>query len=387
MKKKLWVIIPILLCIAIGGYFLVTKKNNQEMKRVDIINSNLSNNGSEHTTGYTSEQSSENSTTKETEQQISDSSKEINAQGNEPTLNSYLSIDDIPGNTMGNLANGGVITFDNQWEYFRYYEDNSMYKMSHDGSTIQKISDEGGNWLNIVGDWIYYIKRIDMQPYYDGIFRVKKDGSQKEIVLEGSYRSLIAINNKLYYVNRLDNRKIYRVNLDGTGNELFIDCKSFTLQYENGYLYYNDISDIYRINLSKPETEKVAENVQKFIVYKGAIYYLQNDNRRKLHRKDLDNMSIEVIHEDIQPEFNISNDKIYFMTESPGKIFNMDLNGGNITVLPEGKYKPIRNISAVAGDIVYYWVIFDESEAELDKLARINSDGTINELISDKVKN
>lgn len=60
----------------------------------------------------------------------------------------------------------------------------------------------------------------------------------------------------------------------------------------------------------------------------------------------------------------------------------MDLNGEMITALPEGKYIPIRNINAVIDDMVYFWVIFDESEADMDKLARISSDGSVNDLIS-----
>ncbi len=389
MKKNLWIIVVLLIIVVIGGYYILINSTIHKIDRVDNIPySDLETETTQKLVQKTD--TSTKSSTIENVQQTTDEISPMPGITGKQSLSSEksYSISELPGNTTSNLAFGGQLASDDEWEYILAASDNihmingSLYKTKKDGSELTKLTNDAVGSINIVGDWIYYIKWNEYVP--EGIYRIKKDGTQNEQVQKGHFANMIIVDNIIYFVNQ-DDYNIYKKRIDGNSLE-FILKDGAPIQYENGYLYYTVFPDVYRINLSNSaEPEKVAENVEHYIVYKDSVYYLDRAQKTKLMKKVIGDDNAIVLHDNIDFYFSVSDDKIFFMTEKRGEILTMDLDGNNIKPIPEGKYAPIRQIHGVVGDIIYYWVINDDLEAGADQLVRMKIDGSFSELVSEKL--
>ncbi len=98
-----------------------------------------------------------------------------------PFFQDYASPDELntDGITTGNMTNsaknknyggwwaGGLLTWQGDWVYLsRPDEDFAIYKMHSDGSQYEKIGDNHGSSLNVIGDWIYYVNHDDSNKPY-----------------------------------------------------------------------------------------------------------------------------------------------------------------------------------------------------------------------------
>ena len=83
------------------------------------------------------------------------------------------------GNTIGNIANYGMIAQQGDWIYYSNQSDGEkLYKIKTDGTNKQKLDDEGNSYsINIAGDWIYYVKCLG--GTYEKFYKIKTDGTGK----------------------------------------------------------------------------------------------------------------------------------------------------------------------------------------------------------------
>ncbi len=112
---------------------------------------------------------------------------------------------------------------DGDWIYFQNQNENhDLYRMRTDGSEIQPLLGEDIRHMNSDEEWIYcdaYIDRVT------GIYRIKKDGSEYQLLVEceGRTQNIYIINDWIYYSFIKDDDEIWRrMKLDGTNNEIFM---------------------------------------------------------------------------------------------------------------------------------------------------------------------
>jgi len=94
------------------------------------------------------------------------------------------------GNSTGNITNGGYAAIQGDVIYYHNGGDNGkLYKIKTDGSGKQKLSDDKADYINVIGDWIYYIagrysNEYGGQVYDDNtkMYRMKTDGTQRQLV-------------------------------------------------------------------------------------------------------------------------------------------------------------------------------------------------------------
>ena len=55
---------------------------------------------------------------------------------------------------------------------------------------------------NIVGDWIYYIERLEDEPYYGGIFKIKKMAPLIRSYLQVRTDNLIVNKDTVYFLTK-----------------------------------------------------------------------------------------------------------------------------------------------------------------------------------------
>jgi hypothetical protein len=288
---------------------------------------------------------------------------------------------------MTSIMNGGYYCTDGEWDYMVLrsiaFYDSALYKINTVSEECVQLADHGMIFMNLADDWIYYC------VFDEGIFRLKKDGSIKEQLLNGKCRYMLLVGDKIYYIDGSKEDRLYSMDTDGNNAKAFLDMDSYMLQYVDGYLYftsYTGTTDLYRVNISNiNEVEKIAENVMKYVVYDNSVYFLQYN---EAYVYDLNKMNIgekepSVLMDNIYVDFFIENNKIYFTKPESEIIYTMDLEGNNVTEYFKGDAMyTVRSIYAVVNDTVYYWIIGEEGGAGSDMLARVNSDGTFT-LVSD----
>ncbi|MBZ9625200.1 DUF5050 domain-containing protein [Clostridium sp. FP2] len=147
----------------------------------------------------------------------------------------------------------GGRTFLNVSGKSKYYAHSNLYKCDLDGNNGKELTTYDVSYINVVGDWIYYINLTDNK-----IYRMKTDGTNATALASDFAENLNVSDRYIYYVNSED-RFIYRMKTDGTSKEQISYNASSKINIAGGWLYYvNPVTKIeYRINLTSKSTEKV----------------------------------------------------------------------------------------------------------------------------------
>ena len=87
----------------------------------------------------------------------------------------------------------------------------SLYNLDIDGTSLFQVGDIEPMYLNAAGNWLFF---------YDGqIKKTKPDGSGEVVLAADDCTALFVIKPWLYYTNRADDGRLYRVGIDGSGRK------------------------------------------------------------------------------------------------------------------------------------------------------------------------
>ena len=259
-------------------------------------------------------------------------------------------IDTIPGNLSGNLLNEGIISEKNDWIY--YNNSDGLYKMKSDGSAVTSISNDNANYINVIGDYIYYINVSNG----NSIYKIKTDGTSNHKILASSSKSINIVGNWIYYSKSTENGlnfRLYKINLDGT-NDTKISNDSVVggdFIIVNNLMYYkinsdNGGEDLYSAKLDGSDKRKLCDNVKEFNVVGNYIYYTPANNAG-LYKMKTDGNNKTKISDDVADKFNVGNNNIYYTVDQHVSevLYSIDLNGGNKVKLAESAAFTSINIS------------------------------------------
>ncbi|WP_434294219.1 DUF5050 domain-containing protein [Clostridium botulinum] len=106
------------------------------------------------------------------------------------------------------------------WIYYSNFSDgHKIYTVNKDGNIRRKVNDEWADGIQIVGAWAYYCSGSG------AISKVRVDGTGSVIPLRGTTRKvdkgyhLNIVDGWLYYSNAEDGGKLYRIKEDGSGEK------------------------------------------------------------------------------------------------------------------------------------------------------------------------
>jgi hypothetical protein len=116
------------------------------------------------------------------------------------------------GNTVGNIANGGIVAQSGDWVYYVNYDDGeSLYRIRTDGTERTKLNDDWSTGINVVGDWVYYQNYDD-----DSLYRIRTGGTERTKLNDEPSSSINVVGDWVYYVNWDDDFSLYKIRTDGT---------------------------------------------------------------------------------------------------------------------------------------------------------------------------
>lgn len=132
------------------------------------------------------------------------------------------------------------ISVDGNWIYYQNgADDNSLYRMGLNGENNQKISDVTSYRLhiNISGDYLYVIGEYPTR----GLYKVKKDGSSSVKMIDEQLSYLNVIGEWIYFIIYDDG--IYKMKTDGTEKQKLYSGDVFSLCIADDWIYFGKWSE------------------------------------------------------------------------------------------------------------------------------------------------
>lgn len=175
-----------------------------------------------------------------------------------------------------------------------YYYSSSLFSKvikNFDGTTASNLVEVNGEYLTCDGTYLYYAISNLFKTSVNGIYKIKLDGNEKAVrLVQDKAEYLTYYNNKIYYSNISDGRKLYSVSTNSvdqkTGTLLF-DEKVSDILSDNGVLYFNSTkttlgvgiaSAIRKYTVSNAECIKLTtDNGQYLTKVENYIYYVNKD--------------------------------------------------------------------------------------------------------------
>ena len=148
--------------------------------------------------------------------------KQLWVLGGEGVIPSSVLTNNIYGNTPGNISNFALVA--TQGDSI-YYNNSTLYKVSTDGTSKAEISKDQPAFINVVGEWVYY---IDASSKTNKMYKVKTDGTSRTKLSEDVVLYMVVVQDYVYYSNASDGLKLYKMRTDGTSktklsNEIALD--------------------------------------------------------------------------------------------------------------------------------------------------------------------
>jgi hypothetical protein len=152
------------------------------------------------------------------------------------------------GNTAGNIINGGYVAQQGEWIYYSdidispshaYVHDDDqnakLYKMRPDNSDRTKISDDKCQYINVIGDWIFYCNLSDNNKLY----KIRANGRDRTKISDDGCGYINVIGDWIFYCNVSNEYIIYKIKTDGS-SRTWLDgkeCASY-INVFGGWVYY-----------------------------------------------------------------------------------------------------------------------------------------------------
>lgn len=240
----------------------------------------------------------------------------------------------IAGSTNSNRMSGGYFTMlDNQLIFVGQSEAmEGIYKknLSEPNATPEQLSPDQARNLNVWKDWIYYINESD----YSGIYRMKADGSDTQIVLDQSVGNLVVYGNWMYFLNHSENQRIYKAKVDGTELTKVSETEGiFAFSLDEDWLVYanGQGQTMVKVKLDGSEEQVVSAYSSTFLTtYEGWIYYGDDNTNVALSKVKLDGTENQKLITNFASHVHIYQNNIYYFDGVEDAIMRMDINGSNI---------------------------------------------------------
>ena len=236
------------------------------------------------------------------------------------------------GNTAGNINNNGLVTIQDGWIYFL-----GVYRVREDGQTgFTVINDDSegaqGMYLNVVGDWLYYMSQDSGYIYK---VRTNKDfenpdsGWERPIKLNSDKsENIIVCNSHIYYINKNDGGKIYKMRTDGTGQQKLNDVQSGFMNVVGDWIYFSNLDEstknaagcICKMRTDGSNLEKIGEEAACHLnVVNGWIYYGNASKGHTFWKMRIDgkeNLQIKAFEQG--SGWNIAGEWVYYHSTGKG---------------------------------------------------------------------
>lgn len=303
--------------------------------------------------------------------------KQICALGGEGVVPQSILINNVYGNTQGNISNFGLVAKQGEWIY---YNNTTLYKVKTDGTGKTEISKDIPTFINVVSEWVYY---IEASSGTNKMYKVRSDGTSRTKLSDDISLYMVVARDWIYYMNASDQGKLYKMKLDGTSKTKLNNEIALDINVSGNWVYYITNLDSGESEIHKVRTDGTgltmlggASNMAFLNVSGEYLYFETNDvdgTRGDLVKIKNDGTNHSTIDYDNTEYINVSGDWIYYSNLSDGnKLYKIKTDG-------TGKMK-ISDDDAVfiniSGDWIYY------GTGSQNDTMKVKTDGTERQIVN-----
>ena len=294
------------------------------------------------------------------------------------------------GNTYGNLRNKGLVASKGSQIYYVAFDEGNVdgiYKAKKNGKgKAEKISSEYGYYLNISGNYIYYVSEENSQ-----LIKEKLNGEKNQVIAENvSSEPIVVVDNWIYY---FEGTNLYKIKTNGKIRTQLSNKAIENYQVVGKEIYYSYESNgkyvIAKMNLSGKDITKIDEEAgREFFVKGNKIYFINEkyDMENYEYKYELCKMKKNGKNKekvcDIEGgldtyTINFTNDALYYakaVKDEKMAIYSIKLNGKNETKIVE--VSTYSNAINIVDKFMYY---INENEDGYIQNYRIKTNGENNQ--------
>lgn len=280
---------------------------------------------------------------------------------------------EIHGNTSGNISNGGFVCEKDGWIYTSMYK-NGLWKIKKDGSEKVQISENSANYLNIVGDWIYYSGSTYL-PDSDRLrlFKMKLDGSSVTKLSTSIVEFVNVVGDWIYYIDASSGSKPYKIRIDGQGKTKISDIQMKYMIVDDGWIYFQRTSTdtLWKMRTNgadQKELSYVYGSKLKIVKDGDWLYYISDGFEPGVHKVDTKGKNDELVTGGSIKCIDHSNGWLYFSSEYE-----------NLYKLKDDLSVRKTIGSKIAGDfqLIDNWIYYTEYHGDRGEEYRINVESSI----------
>ena len=259
------------------------------------------------------------------------------------------------GNTGGNLNNGGYFCEDpeNGRVFFaNHYDSGYLYSMNPDQTDLKRLYNSDCSNICVGGDHLYFCMEtpeggsgLGFVIKTSGIYRSSKKGSKVECLTSDDALIMNLVGSTLYYqANTGTGVGLKKVHITGKDDPVVIQ-DSFVINPAtamNGNIYFNGTTNdhyLYAFNTVSETVQALWDgNIWNPVWYDGYFYYMDISDNYKICRYSPASQSVDILTHDRADTFNVGYGYVFYSVstgDAPG-LYRMRLDGSDRTMLDMG---------------------------------------------------
>ncbi|ANX00008.1 peptidase S41 [Thermoclostridium stercorarium subsp. thermolacticum DSM 2910] len=288
---------------------------------------------------------------------------------------------------QGNVQNGGRFASDGDY-YYHVLSDGVLIKENITTKQKEKISDNITGDLYIINDWLYCIGR---EKGVTRVIRMKKDGSEKQVIVNKPVKSIQVVNGWIYYSEADNETILYRTRTDGSATMKIVENGDFSPKnwlVHNGWIYYFDNRNgtVCRVRIDGSDkrslTSKLSGNYNDgkiyglkltdgeflyFVIYKEITDINKGKYASGLYRVPVSGGRITRITDKIPLAINMEGEGLYLAVENRENSYSLircKKDGSEVLTINEYKKGDIPQSIYLDNKLILYTVIRGEGKKE-----------------------
>lgn len=280
-----------------------------------------------------------------------------------------MSNSDRPGNTAGNLYNGGLFCENGGTIFFSNPNDEyTLYSMNSDLTGFKKLYNDYARYINADENYVYYTRKNNKKEngtqsiftfYSTGVYRIGRNGKNISVINQEPTGSLLLYKNRLYYqIYNKNSLELHRAGIDKSNDKVLTKGDAAMVSAYNDKIYFSghpDDQNIYTLGSSGNRNLLLETNAYMPIAMENGIYYVNTSDSYKLYFTNYDGSEKECIIDSAMSWYNITEDGRYIFYQYDHKkksgLFMYDTASKKSVKVVEGNYKWI----SLAGGYCFFY--------------------------------
>lgn len=286
-----------------------------------------------------------------------------------------MSTSSSPGNTAGNLYNGGLFCENGGTIFFSNPNDEfTLYSMNSDLTGFKKLYNDYARYINADENYVYYTRKNNKKEngtqsiftfYSTGVYRLTRNGKNIAVINQEPTGSLLLYKNRLYYqIYNNNSLELHCVGIDKSDDRVITKGDAAMVAALNDKIYFSghpDNQNIYTIGSSGNRNLLMETNAYMPIAMENGIYYVNTSDSYKLYFTDYEGADRECIIDTAMSWYNITEDGRYIFYQYDHKkksgLFMYDTETKASVKITDGNYKWI----CIAGGYCFFFDYDGES--------------------------